>query len=47
MIAIIGGETHRFRPFIDLYKVAGKKGRACARKVESGLAFPGFQSENK
>src|SRR2546423_7664178 len=25
MVAIIGGETHRFRPLVDLYKEAGKR----------------------
>ena len=25
MVAIIGGETHRFRPLVDLYREAGKK----------------------
>ena len=25
MVAIIGGETHRFRPLIDLYREAGKR----------------------
>ena len=25
MVAIIGGETHRFRPLVDLYREAGKQ----------------------
>jgi hypothetical protein len=25
MVAIIGGETHRFRPLIDMYRKAGEK----------------------
>src|SRR5208282_2431710 len=25
MVAIIGGETHRFRPLVDLYHQAGRK----------------------
>lgn len=33
MVAVIGGETHRFRPLIDLYKEAGVK----AGHKESGL----------
>ena len=31
MVAIIGGEPHRFRPLIDLYRQAGAQRRAPAR----------------
>ncbi|MGF6848719.1 alkanesulfonate monooxygenase SsuD/methylene tetrahydromethanopterin reductase-like flavin-dependent oxidoreductase (luciferase family) [Chitinophaga sp. W3I9] len=31
MVAIIGGETHRFRPLVDLYREAAQKSRAFAR----------------
>ena len=30
MVAIIGGETHQFRPLVDLYREAGKKSRVYA-----------------
>ena len=32
MVAIIGGETHRFRPLVDLYREAGRRagfGKMC------------------
>jgi len=29
MVAIIGGETHRFRPLVDLYREAGKERGIC------------------
>jgi alkanesulfonate monooxygenase SsuD/methylene tetrahydromethanopterin reductase-like flavin-dependent oxidoreductase (luciferase family) len=37
MVAIIGGETHRFRPLIDLYREAGKKAGHAPEKLKVGL----------
>src|ERR1700681_3905894 len=37
MVAIIGGETHRFRPLIDLYREAGKKAGHSPDRLKVGL----------
>lgn len=42
MVAIIGGETHRFRPLIDLYREAGKKAGHSADKLKVGLHSLGY-----
>jgi probable LLM family oxidoreductase len=42
MIAIIGGETHRFRPLVDLYKEAGKKAGHAPDKLKVGLHSLGY-----
>jgi probable LLM family oxidoreductase len=42
MVAIIGGETHRFRPLIDLYKEAGKRAGHSAEKLKVGLHSLGY-----
>ena len=42
MVAVIGGETHRFRPLIDLYKNAGKKSGHAAEKLKIGLHSLGY-----
>ena len=42
MVAIIGGETHRFRPLIDLYKQAGKKAGHSPEKLKVGLHSLGY-----
>ncbi len=42
MVAIIGGETHRFRPLIDLYKEAGKKAGHAPEKLKVGLHSLGY-----
>ena len=36
MIAIIGGETHRFAPLVELYKNAGKKAGHDPEKLKVG-----------
>jgi probable LLM family oxidoreductase len=41
MIAIIGGEPHRFRPLVDLYREAGKQA-GHAGKLKVGLHMFGF-----
>src|SRR5260370_9298406 len=42
MVAIIGGETRRFRPLIDLYREAGKKAGYQREKLKVGLHSPGY-----
>jgi probable LLM family oxidoreductase len=42
MVAIIGGETHRFRPLIDLYKEAGIKAGHSAEQLKVGLHSLGY-----
>lgn len=42
MVAIIGGETHRFRPLIDLYREAGKKAGHSPEKLTVGLHSLGY-----
>lgn len=46
MVAIIGGETHRFRPLIDLYKEAGKKAGHAPEKLKVGLHSLGYVAKN-
>jgi len=41
MIAIIGGEPHRFRPLVDLYREAGEQA-GHADKLKVGLHMFGF-----
>ncbi len=45
MVAIIGGETHRFRPLIDLYKNAGAKAGHAPEKLKVGLHSLGYVGE--
>ena len=42
MVAVIGGETHRFRPLIDLYREAGKGAGHNAEKLTVGLHSLGY-----
>ena len=42
MVAIIGGDTHRFRPLVDLYRQAGKKAGHSPEKLKVGLHSLGF-----
>lgn len=42
MVAIIGGETHRFRPLIDLYREAGKEAGHPPEKLKVGLHSLGY-----
>jgi probable LLM family oxidoreductase len=45
MVAIIGGETRRFRPLIDLYREAGKKAGHSPEKLKVGLHSPGYVAD--
>lgn len=42
MVAVIGGETHRFRPLIDLYREAGEKAGHAPEKLKVGLHSLGY-----
>ena len=42
MVAVIGGETHRFKPLIDLYREAGRKAGHAPEKLQVGLHSLGF-----
>src|SRR6185295_12598701 len=42
MVAIIGGETHRFRPLVDLYRQAGAKAGHAPEKLKVGLHSLGY-----
>ena len=46
MVAIIGGETHRFRPLVDLYREAGKRAGHSADKLKVGLHSLGYVGNN-
>jgi probable LLM family oxidoreductase len=46
MVAIIGGETHRFRPLIDLYREAGKKAGHKPETLKVGLHSLGYVAGN-
>jgi len=42
MVAVIGGETHQFRPLIDLYREAGKKAGHSPEQLKVGLHSLGY-----
>lgn len=42
MVAIIGGETHRFRPLVDLYREAGEKAGHAPEQLKVGLHSLGY-----
>ena len=42
MVAIIGGETHRFRPLVDLYREAGKKAGYSPDQLKVGMHSLGY-----
>lgn len=47
MVAIIGGETHRFRPLIDLYREAGARAGHAPEKLKVGLHSLGYVAPTK
>ena len=47
MIAVIGGETHRFRPLVDLYRKAGKDAGYKPEDLQVGLHSLGYVAQNK
>ena len=42
MVAVIGGETHRFRPLVDLYRQAGKRAGHAPEQLKVGLHSLGY-----
>lgn len=42
MVAIIGGETHRFKPLVDLYREAGARAGHSPDKLQVGLHSLGY-----
>jgi len=42
MVAVIGGETHRFRPLVDLYREAGKRAGFAPDELKVGLHSIGY-----
>ena len=47
MVAVIGGETHRFRPLIDLYYEAAEKAGHDKESLKVGLHSLGFVASSK
>ena len=46
MIAVIGGETHRFKPLVDMYKESGRRAGHSSEKLKVGLHSLGYVAEN-
>jgi probable LLM family oxidoreductase len=46
MVAIIGGETHRFRPLIDLYRQAGMQAGYSPDQLKVGVHSLGYVAES-
>ena len=46
MVAVIGGETHRFRPLVDLYRQAGEQAGHSPEKLKVGLHSLGYVGTN-
>ena len=47
MVAVIGGETHRFRPLIDMYYEAAEKAGHKKSELKVGLHSLGFVADSK
>lgn len=47
MVAIIGGETHRFRPLVDLYRAEGIKAGHSPEQLKVGLHSLGYVAPTK
>lgn len=45
MVAVIGGQTHRFRPLIDLYRREGEKAGYASEDLQVGLHSLGYVAE--
>jgi len=45
MVAVIGGETHRFKPLVDLYRRAGKEAGHSPEKLTVGLHSLGYVAD--
>ncbi|WP_256009794.1 LLM class flavin-dependent oxidoreductase [Desertivirga xinjiangensis] len=42
MVAVIGGETERFRPLVDLYRKSGAEAGFSPEQLRVGLHSPGY-----
>lgn len=47
MVAVIGGETHRFRPLIDLYREAGARAGHSPETLKVGLHSLGYVANER
>lgn len=47
MIAIIGGETHRFRPLVDLYREAGRRAGYAPEQLKVGVHALGYVANTR
>jgi alkanesulfonate monooxygenase SsuD/methylene tetrahydromethanopterin reductase-like flavin-dependent oxidoreductase (luciferase family) len=47
MVAVIGGETERFRPLVDLYRETGRKAGFSPERLKVGLHSPGYVAASK
>jgi probable LLM family oxidoreductase len=45
MVAIIGGEPHRFRPLVDLYREAGQRSGHAPEKLKVGIHALGYVAD--
>lgn len=45
MVAIIGGETHRFRPLVDLYREAGRRAGHSPDQLKVGMHSLGYVAD--
>src|SRR5262245_15764805 len=45
MVAIIGGQTSRFRPLVDLYRAAGRRAGHPADRLRVGMHSPAYVAE--
>ncbi|MEM7111799.1 MAG: LLM class flavin-dependent oxidoreductase [Chloroflexota bacterium] len=46
MVAVIGGQTHRFRPLVDLYRQAGERAGHAPETLKVGLHSLGFVADS-
>ncbi len=47
MVAVIGGETHRFRPLVDLYREAGTRAGFAPSELKVGLHSLGYVGKTR
>jgi len=47
MVAVIGGETHRFKPLVDLYRKAGKEAGHAPEQLMVGLHSLGYVANTR
>ena len=46
MIAVIGGETHRFKPLVEMYREAGRRAGHSSEKLKVGLHSLGYVAKS-